>query len=401
MYPGGMRMGADEEKAVLRVLRSKRLFRYYGPNSGNSTVGEFEKAFAAHMGTAHAVAVSSGSASLVCGLSALGVGPGDEVIVPAYAWIALPAAIMAVGAVPIMAEIDHSLTLDAADAARKVTHRTKAIVPVHMRGAPCRMDAIMELAKHHGLKVLEDAAQAVGGSFHGQRLGSIGDGGAFSFQFNKIITCGEGGIVTASDEETYNRVAMYHDVGAGLRNNVPEEKVLIGLNLRMSEIHGALMMTQLRRLQGLVMDMRRRKATLKGAIEDMATRKSVSFRAINDEDGDTGVALIFYAPTQEHASRIAQALKAEGAHPYVIYDPDRVDYHIYRYWTPILEKRRWAENGGPWRWHDGPLDYSRDMCPRSLELLGRAVHLDVSPDMSDANVEELAIAVNKVLNELL
>ena len=203
MYPGGMRIGIEEEKAVLDVLRSKRLFRYYGPYSGGSKVDEFEKAFAAYMGTGHAVAMSSGSASLVCGLAALGVGPGDEVIIPAYTWIASAEAVIAVGAVPILAEIDQSLTLDAADVESKITGRTKAIMPVHMRGAPCQMHKIGQLAQSRGLKVLEDVAQATGGSFLGQRLGTIGDVGAFSFQFNKIITCGEGGTAVSKNAEMY------------------------------------------------------------------------------------------------------------------------------------------------------------------------------------------------------
>jgi 8-amino-3,8-dideoxy-alpha-D-manno-octulosonate transaminase len=137
-----MRIGAEEEKAVLDVLRSKRLFRYYGPYSGGSKVDEFEKAFGAYVGSGHAVAMSSGTASLVCGLAALGLGPGDEVIIPAYTWIASAEAVLAVGAVPILAEIDQSLTLDLADVESKVTSRTKAIMPVHMRGAPCQMHGI-------------------------------------------------------------------------------------------------------------------------------------------------------------------------------------------------------------------------------------------------------------------
>jgi 8-amino-3,8-dideoxy-alpha-D-manno-octulosonate transaminase len=401
MYPGGMRMDAEEEAAVLEVLRSKRLFRHYGPRSGGSKVEDFEKAFAAHTGTTYALGVNSGSAALVCGLVAMGIGPGDEVIVPAYAWIALPAAVVAVGAVPIVAEIDRSLTLDVADVAQKITGRTKAIVPVHMRGAPSHMDAIMELARRRGIGVMEDAAQAIGGSFGDRCLGSIGDCGAISFQFNKIITCGEGGILVASDKEIFERAAMYHDVGSGLHSGASVGKNLVGLNLRMSELHGALMLVQLRRLKGLLADMRGRKAELKCAIEPMAVRKGISFRTINDKKGDTGIALVFFAPTAERASRIVQALKAEGANAFAIYDPARVDYHVYADWTPILEKRRWSQNGGPWRWHDGPLDYGRDMCAGSLALLGRAVHVDVSPDMSHTQVEELSDAINKVLDELL
>jgi dTDP-4-amino-4,6-dideoxygalactose transaminase len=401
MYPGGMRIGTEEEKAVLDVLRSKRLFRYYGPYSGTSCVDEFEKAFAADMGTAHAVAVSSGYASLVCGLAALGVGPGDEVIVPAYTWIASAEAVIAVGAVPILAEIDQSLTLDVTDVESKITGCTKAIMPVHMRGAPCHMHRIMALAQPRGLKVLEDVAQAAGGSFCRQRLGSIGDVGAFSFQFNKIITCGEGGTAITKDAELYQRIVMYHDVVGGVRNSISKEKILNGMNFRMSELQGAMMRVQLRRLHGLLTDMRQRKAALKGAVQDAARRKGVSFREINDADGDTATSLIFFAPTAERAIRIAAALNAEGVSALVIYEPDRVDYHVYPHWTPVMEKRIWSENGGPWRWHDGDVRYRTDMCPRSLDLLSRAVHLDISPDMNSVNVEELADAVLKVLDALL
>ena len=214
MYPGAMRICAEEEEAVLEVLRSKRLFRYYGPFSDDLKVAEFERQFAASMRTSHAVAVSSGTAALVCTLAALGIGPGDEVIVPAYTWISSAQAVTAAGAVPKLAEIDQSLTLDVADVERKISVRTKAIMPVHMRGAPSRMDELVALARRRGLKLLEDVAQAVGGSFNGQCLGSIGDVGAFSFQFNKIITCGEGGIAITKDAEIYRRIIMYHDGGA-------------------------------------------------------------------------------------------------------------------------------------------------------------------------------------------
>ena len=194
---------------------------------------------------------------------------------------------------------------------------------------------------------------------------------------------------------------MYHDVVGGLRKRIAKDKLLNGLNFRMSELHGAMMLVQLRRLHGLLTDMRRRKATLKFTMQDVARRKGVSFRAINDADGDTATSLVFFAPTAERAVRIAGALKAEGVSAMVIYQPGLVDYHVYPHWTPIMEKRTWSENGGPWRWHDEDVRYSLDMCPRSLDLLSRAVHLDISPDMSDVNVEELISAVLKVIDALL
>ena len=144
-----------------------------------------EDAVSAKFGVRHTLAVSSGCAALACALAALGVGPGDEVIVPAYTWIASAAAVLMVGAVPVIAEVDDALTLDATDAEERITSRTVALVPVHMRGAPCNMDALLELAARRGLRVLEDSAQAVGASYRGRRLGTLGDLGAFSLQFNR------------------------------------------------------------------------------------------------------------------------------------------------------------------------------------------------------------------------
>jgi dTDP-4-amino-4,6-dideoxygalactose transaminase len=323
------------------------------------------------------------------------------VIVPAYTWIATAEAVIAVGAVPVLAEIDQSLTLDPADVESKISGRTKAVIPVHMRGAPCDMQRIICLAQSHGLKVLEDVAQAPGGTLCKQRLGTIGDIGAFSFQFNKIITCGEGGAAVTDDAEIYQRIVMYHDIAAAPRNNIPSGKILNGLNFRMSELNGALMLVQLRRLAGLLTDMRHCKVALKSAIHDVARLKGVSFRTINDADGDTATSLVFFVPTAERAMPIAAALNAEGVNALVLYDPSRPDYHVYPHWTPVIEKRTWSQNGGPWRWHGGEVKYTAGMCPQSIDLLSRAVHLDVSPDMSSVNIEELTDAVLKVLNALL
>jgi 8-amino-3,8-dideoxy-alpha-D-manno-octulosonate transaminase len=353
------------------------------------------------IGVKYAAAVSSGSGALMCALAGMEVGPGDEVIVPAYTWIASASAVVAMGAVPILAEVDESLTLDPADVRRKFTRFTKAIIPVHMRGAPSQMNELMAIAREHNLPVLEDVAQADGGSFQGKRLGSIGDAGAFSLQFNKIITCGEGGMVTTNDDGILRRVLMYNDVVGGQRNNVPDAEILPGINFRMSELQGTVALVQLGRLDELLGDMRRRHVEIKDGIAGVARQKGVELRRSNDPDGDTGIALIFFAPTPERASFIAEALEAEGVDTSVLYRPEVVDYHIYAHWSPILGQRTWSANGGPWRWHEGKVEYSPDMCPRTLDLLGRAVHLDVSPDLSDQNVAQIVEAVNKVLSAAL
>lgn len=398
MYPGGMEIGAAEEAAVLEVLRSKRLFRYYGPNPGPSKVATLEHAFAGHMGAAKALAVTSGTAALICGLQGIGVGPGDEVIVPAYTWIASAAAVAAVGGVPIPAEVDESLTLDPADVERKITPYTAAIMPVHMRGAPCRMDELMALARAHGLKVIEDVAQADGASYRGRRLGSIGDVGCFSLQFNKIITAGEGGMVITSDEAVWKRAVMFHDVIGGLRNSFPSAEIIWGVNFRMPELLAAVALVQLDRLEGLLAAMRARKQMLKGGLEPLARRRGIAFREIVDPDGDAAVALIFFMPTADDARRTVEALRAENIGAGVLYQPDRSDYHIYAHWTPILEQRTWTADGGPWRWAKREIRYRPDDCPRTLDLLGRAVHMDISPLLTNEDIEETLEGLSKVLS---
>jgi dTDP-4-amino-4,6-dideoxygalactose transaminase len=400
MYPGGMLIDAEEEQAVLEVLRTRRLFRYYGPQPGPSKTAELEQAFAAHMGALRALAVTSGTAALICGLQGIGIGPGDEVIVPAYTWIASASAVLAVGGVPVPAEVDETLTLDPADTARKITPHTRAIMAVHMRGAPCRMAELLELSRQAGLKLLEDTAQADGASYRGRRLGSLGDVGCFSLQFNKIITSGEGGMVITSDEQVWKRAVMYHDVIGGLRNNFAADEILWGANFRMPELLAAVALVQLRRLDGLLEAMRARKRMLKAGLEATARRKGLAFREIVDAEGDAAIALVFFARSADSAQEIATALRAEKVSASVLYRPDRSDYHIYAHWTPILEQRTWTAGGGPWRWARREIRYRPDECPRTLDLLGRAVHLDVNPLWTNEDVEETIEGVTRVLEVL-
>ena len=348
----------------------------------------------------YGVAVTSGTAALMCGLVGLGVGPGDEVIVPAYTWIASASAVVAVGAVPVVAEVDESLTLDPLDVERKITPYTRAIIPVHMRGAPCQMDALLEVARKHGLKVLEDTAQANGASFKGARLGSLGDAGAFSLQFNKIITSGEGGMLITSDAEVHSRVLMYQDVVGGLRNNLPPEEILPGINFRMPELLGAVARVQLRRLDNLLATMRHYKRTIKEGVGDIAQSKGVQFRRINDPEGDAAVAMVMLMPEAATALRVADALSAEGVDSGVMFSPDEVDYHVYYHWAPIMNQRSWTDGGGPWVNHPRKVIYTPDMCPRSLDLLSRAVQLDINPEMTSEQVEEVIEAIHKVLKQV-
>ncbi|GAB4116219.1 MAG: DegT/DnrJ/EryC1/StrS family aminotransferase [Roseiflexaceae bacterium] len=399
MYPGGIQIDSAEEEAVLQVLRSKRLFRYYGPNPGESQAALLEQRFAEQFGSRYAVAVTSGTASLICGLIGLGVGPGDEVIVPAYTWIASASAVLAVGAIPVVAEVDSSLTLNPHDVERRITPRTKAMIAVHMRGAPCQMDALMAIGARHGIRVLEDVAQACGASYHGRRLGTIGDAGAFSFQFNKIITAGEGGMVLTNDQQIFHRIQMYQDVVGGQRNQIPADQILPGVNYRMTELQAAVMNAQLGKLETLLARMRANRQLIEAAIQPTLTRHQIALRSCHDPAGDAAIALILIAPRSTKANQLAKALDAEGADARVMYSPAEVDYHVYTHWEPIVHQRAWADQN-PWTWHGGPYDYSPAACPQSLAILERCIHMDISPDLSSSQCEEIAEAINKVLSIL-
>ncbi len=384
MFPGGMELGDEEIAAASRVLRSKNVFRYYGVDEGPHEVADFEREFAAQMGAKHALCVNAGSSALICGLIGGGVGPGDEVIVPAYTWNATPNAVIASGATPVLAEVDESLTLDPDDVARKIGPKTRAILPVHMRGAPADMDALTRLAREHGLALVEDVCQSAGASFRGQRLGTFGDAGAFSLQFNKIITTGEGGVLITNRDDLYELAIDVHDCAGSLRRGAGLPR-FAGWNFRASELQGAVARVQLTRLDGLLDRMRSNQRRLADRIE---TLPGLTLRRPNDDGGDAGICLIAFANTPALAAEAVEALKVEGVLTMRVYDPTFPDLHIYPYWAPVLAHLK--EKGAP-----------APDCPRTLGLLERTIHVDLSPLLEDADVDELALAFEKVARGIL
>jgi dTDP-4-amino-4,6-dideoxygalactose transaminase len=211
-FPGIHYLDDEEIAAALRVLKSKSLFRFYGVNL-QEEVANFESEFARWLGINHAVAVTSGTGALSVALSALGVGPGQEVIIPAYLWVAVVAAVVNRGAIPVLAEIDGTFTLDPVSFEKRITPRTAGAILVHMSGAPGDVKAVQRIARQHGIFLLEDCAQCNGGIVDGQKVGTFGDIGAFSFQINKNMTSGEGGCVVTNDSRLYQRTVACHDLG--------------------------------------------------------------------------------------------------------------------------------------------------------------------------------------------
>jgi len=410
MFPGGMEVGEEEKKAICELIDHKWLFRYYGLEEFPSRVKLLEEEFAKKMGVKHALAVNSCTSAVISSLVAVGVGPGDEVIMPGYTFFASCAAIVAAKAIPVLAEIDDSFTLDPDDFERKITPRTKAVIPVHMRGVPCQMDKIMEIAKKHNIKVVEDTAQACGGTFKGKRLGTFGDCNAYSFQYHKIITAGEGGMVVTDDDLLYGRAQMYHDTAACWRPGGEEKRfasarykgeLFPGVNFRMPELIGAVLRVQLKRLDGLIERMRENKKRIKNAISDI---KGIKFRRLNDPEGDTAIALFFSLPTVELTKKFAKALKAEGISANSVYDKGIPDWHVYSYWAMIINKWTATSEGCPYTcpYYKGPEpEYSADMLPKTSDLLSKSIQIDIPPQLTEEECSMIAEGVQKVAESYL
>jgi dTDP-4-amino-4,6-dideoxygalactose transaminase len=381
-------IGKEEVEAVQRVIDSKQLFRYRGGEGGESE--QFEAEWSKKIGVNYTVAVTSGTAALICGLVGMGIGPGDEVIVPGYTFMATALAPLAVGAVPIIAEVDNSLTIDPKDIEKKITPRTKVIIPVHMVGLPCDMDAIMDIAKKHNLLVLEDACQADGGSYGGRRLGSIGHAGAFSFNHFKIITCGEGGALVTNDREIYERALIFHDGGSSFRDHADmiQTSFFAGWNFRINEILSAILRVQLTRLDGMLEAMLEEKRIM---IQELTGAGPFTFNPIHDVEGDCGTTLALYLDSEKDMRTFMEKLSVAGVRASSPIDSGR---HVYTNWDPVLKKQG-SHNPAFNAYELAPdaVNYTADMCPMTLDTLARTVFLYTDPQRSK---EDLGIMIEKV-----
>lgn len=307
--PGFSLIGAEERTALLEVFDRRHLSRYRFADLGDSLptkVYDFERYMEEVLGVRYCLAMSSCTDALLVGLWASGIGRGAEVIVPGYTFIASIAAVAYAGAVPILAEIDESLTLDPDDVARKITPRTRAIMAVHMLGTPCRMDVLVELAERHGILLVEDCAQAGGGRFRGRALGTFGAFGAFSLNVFKTFTAGDGGALITDDEDLYLRAFAIHDHGARPdRVGVADAASFLGLNFRMHELTGAVAGVQARRLPAILERLRVNKRKLLERIGDLP---GVSPAHNHDPEGDCGTVLPFVFEDAAVARAVAHAL---------------------------------------------------------------------------------------------
>ncbi len=375
------RIGKEEIDAVARVIESKQLFKC---NDALKETENCERDMRELFGLDHTVLMTSGYAALVSALVGMGIGPGDEVIVPAYTYIATAMAVVGAGAMPVIAEVDETLMIDPLDIEKKITERTKAIIPVHMMGYPCNMDAVTEIAKKHNLFVLEDACQANGAKFHGKRLGTIGDAAALSFNYFKIISAGgEGGALLTNNKEIFEKALIYHDSSAvayfGDQMNGFSTEPFCGTEFRVGEVTSAILRQQFKKLDGIVYDLKKNKALLIEALGD-----GFDYVPCNDDEGDSAIAISFRFDSEEKCRAFAEKTGA------VI--PGYTGKHVYNDWKPILQKKGAAHPlMDPFNMDvNKHVEYSEDMCAKSLDIMKKCAHIFNDPDWTIEEINALA-----------
>ncbi len=407
--PGYYWIGKEEEEEVISLIRSRYLFRYGDPKDPafKHRVKSLEEEVSKKFGAKYALALSSGTAALNTALSAAGIGPGDEVIVPGYTFIASMSAIITCNAVPILAEVDDSLTLDPDDVEARITPYTRAILPVHMIGNPSDLDRLAAIARKHKLLLIEDTAQAFGGFYHGKRLGTIGQIGTYSFNIFKTINAGDGGMVVTDDEELYQKAFGYHDQGhLPLRMGVEVGKrSVIGMNFRMNELSAAVLLAQFRKLDAIIERLTALKTRFKKQIQGV---KGLEFRRLNDPEGECHTLLTVFLPDRKSADAVAEKLGTlTVAHS---------GWHVYNNMENILGMKTINPKNNPVKHplYKGKAEYRKGMLPKTDRLLERAINISVgvvdrglgsafgiNMESSDAEVDAQAATFRKTVEQVL
>ena len=375
------KVGEAEIEALTRVIRSGALFRY----GVGHECERFEARYADYLEVKHFALAASGSQALAAAMTAVGLGPGDEVIIPAHTYMATATSVLTSGAIPLIVDIDESVTIDPAAIEAAIGPRTKAIVAVHMWGAACDMDAIMALAERRGLIVIEDACQGVGGGYKGRKLGSIGHVGAFSFNYYKNMTAGEGGGVAVNDDAWAERarcaIDPCHFYWQGRNDAV---KPFSGNGARASELMGAMLNVQLDRIDGMIGAMRAEKRAI---LEGTASLGNLGLKPapMHSPDHDCATQVMYTFPSAEAAKRFAELT------PSVVVG--RTGRHTYTEWDQVLMGAGAAHPAmNPFNMAANAecrKSYSKDMCAKSLEILERTVMVATHPEHTAAEIADI------------
>jgi dTDP-4-amino-4,6-dideoxygalactose transaminase len=408
-FPGVHHMGTEELEAATRVVRSRSMFRYYGVDLQRE-VEAFESELARALDMRHVVAVSSGTAALSVALAALGVGPGQEVIVPAYLWVSVVAAVISRGAIPVLAEIDDTFCIDPERLEEHISNKTTGIIVVHMSGAPADVKALRAVADRRKLFLLEDCAQCIGGSVDGQRVGTFGDMGVFSFQMNKNMTAGEGGAVVTNNRRLYDRAFACHDLGYArneqgrLMMNDPD-LCLWGQGCRLDELRASILRVQLTKLPRITGNMRRSKYRIREALKKLS---GIELRRIVDEAGDTSSFLITTYEDAKTAQEVNKALRAEGivTHAQGISNIVMTDwgFHLYYNIASLVQTTSVDRAGFPWNLSENAglqMNYAKGTCPRADSLFERSILLAIPSSLTEHDEGDIIRAFAKVHKALL
>jgi 8-amino-3,8-dideoxy-alpha-D-manno-octulosonate transaminase len=388
--PGFEVFGEEERQAINEIFdKNGGIIFAHGFDAlrnGVYKVREFERAFAARMGAAHAQAVSSGTAAIKVALQCLGVGPGDEVITQAFTFVATVEAIMETGATPVIVDVNETLNMDPKALRAAITPCTKVIAPVHMMGECAEMDEIMAVAKAHGLTIVEDSAQALGASYFGRFAGTMGAVGAYSTDAGKTLNTGEGGMVVTNDEQLYVMARAFHDHGheySKTRGRGEEGALCYGFNHRMTELQGAIGVAQLRKLDLIVSRQRENKAKLMQQLQALP----VEFRRSPDPAGDLADTIVFFLPDCARAAAFVAAIRSKRLGTKNL--PDAIGWHFAKHWGHMMKSHPTYAGKCDTQW------------TASADLLERSVAIPVMVKMDDAQIERVASTLVAIGREVL
>lgn len=386
----------------MEVLKSKRFFRYsydLPPQEQGRMTATLEKEFREMMGTRYSLAVTSGTAALEVALGALGIGPGDEVIVPAWSWVSCFTSIVRVGARPVLAEIDASFCLAPGEIPRLRTPRTKAAIVIHYQGVAAEMDTLLQEASDAGIALIEDCAESTGASYKGRRVGSLGTIGTYSFQNQKTMTSGEGGMVVTNDPKLYERAVRFHDIGHFRPHHhsfvSPQETEFCGSQYRMNELTAAAALAQFRKVDIIRSHCRTLSARIMRQIESLP---SIAFRYIPDPEGDSGIEIYFHLETEELAKCFTAALATRNVHC------TKMTGTYCHYAKPYcLKALAHAPTASPFRgFSEWPAaGYRPEDFPKTEALIHRFVALPMGVRFSLEDADYIAATVRAVHHELL
>ena len=396
--PGMEFFGAEERKEVMDVLETGALFRYNHDEmrKGHWKARELEAEVRKFTGANYAHAMSSGSAAVLAALAAAGVGHGHEVIVPPFTFMATIEAVLYAGGLPVFAEIDENLCLSVEGIKKVLTPKTKAVLLVHMCGAAADLDGIMALCKEKNLVLVEDAGQALGAFYKGKSVGLYGRTGSFSFDFFKIATCGEGGLFITNDEQAYKDADCYSDHGHSHIGNVRgmESHPVLGFNFRISELHAAVGLAQMRKLEKIRSMKKTNQQYLK---EKLSIVKGLTFRPVPDPEGDSGTFLNFFLPTTELAGQAVVEMNKEGV-PGLNYWYTNM-YHFINQWDHLKDLKASA----PLAIHTlgAPQDYHKLDLPKSQNVVGRLISLGIRATWTKEEMDQFSGKIVSVLNRII